>query len=72
WLFIIVMGIWSLELWWSPRWLANHNFGPVEWVWRGLAYRKFPPFRKETNLIDRITAPKVETGYLQLMEPQNH
>jgi len=48
WLFMVVLGIWSLELWWSPRWLANHNFGPVEWVWRGLAYRKFPPFRRST------------------------
>ncbi|MBI1322582.1 DUF418 domain-containing protein [bacterium] len=46
WLFVIVLCVWSLELWWSPKWLANHNFGPVEWIWRGLAYRKFPPFRK--------------------------
>lgn len=53
WLFMIVLCVWSLELWWSPRWLNSHNFGPVEWVWRGLAYRKFPAFRKQ-NLQESI------------------
>lgn len=50
WLFVIVVCVWSMELWWSPKWLANHHFGPVEWVWRGLAYRKFPPFRIASNV----------------------
>jgi uncharacterized protein len=62
WLVVVVLSIWCLELWWSPRWLANHNFGPVEWVWRGLAYRKFPPFRK--------TDPTTTIGSVVQTEPQ--
>ncbi|MCY2932725.1 MAG: DUF418 domain-containing protein [Planctomycetota bacterium] len=43
----IVFGVWILELWWSPKWLEKHAFGPVEWLWRSLTYRKLQPFRKD-------------------------
>ena len=46
-LVLIVFAVWALELWWSPKWLANHTFGPVEWLWRSLTYRKLQPFRKD-------------------------
>lgn len=38
-----VAAIWTVELAWSPWWLARHRFGPVEWLWRRLTYG--PPTR---------------------------
>jgi len=35
---IIVIVIWLLQLWYSPLWLKNFRFGPLEWVWRSLTY----------------------------------
>jgi uncharacterized protein len=31
----------------SNWWLQRYRFGPVEWLWRGMTYGKFPPMRKE-------------------------
>lgn len=42
----IVLAVWALELWWSPRWLARHSSGPVEWGWRSLASMKRQPWRR--------------------------
>ena len=42
----IVVGIWVLQLWWSPWWLARYRFGPLEWVWRSLSYMKRQPLRR--------------------------
>lgn len=29
----------------SRWWLARYRYGPLEWLWRGLTYEKWPPFR---------------------------
>ena len=42
----IVLAVWALELWWSPRWLARHPSGPVEWAWRSLAALERQPWRR--------------------------
>lgn len=39
-LLAIVVGIWVLQLIWSPLWLSRFNMGPLEWVWRRLSYGK--------------------------------
>jgi uncharacterized protein len=44
-LMILALAVWALQLWWSPWWLARFRFGPLEWLWRSLTYRKRPPFR---------------------------
>ena len=41
----IVLGIWALQLAWSPWWLARFRFGPLEWLWRTLSYGRRQPMR---------------------------
>ncbi len=41
----LVMAIWTLQLVWSPWWLARFRFGPLEWVWRTLTYENRQPMR---------------------------
>lgn len=35
-----VIAIWVLQLIWSPLWLSRFSMGPMEWLWRRLAYGK--------------------------------
>ena len=39
-LWLIVVAIWGLQLVWSPLWLSKFSMGPLEWLWRRLAYGK--------------------------------
>ena len=41
-LYIVVLAIWILQLIASPWWLARYKFGPLEWLWRGLTYGRWP------------------------------
>lgn len=45
---LIVLGIWALQLWWSPIWLRHFRFGPLEWLWRSLTYWKLQPLRQSS------------------------
>ncbi len=36
----VVIGVWALQLIWSPLWLSRFQMGPMEWVWRRLSYAK--------------------------------
>ena len=45
-MFGIVLGVWALQLVWSPLWLKCFRFGPMEWVWRSLVYVRFEPMLK--------------------------
>lgn len=36
----LVVGVWALQLIWSPLWLARFEMGPLEWVWRCLTHRR--------------------------------
>jgi uncharacterized protein len=40
---VVVMGVWALQLAWSPLWLSVFSMGPLEWIWRCLTYRRFLP-----------------------------
>jgi uncharacterized protein len=40
----VVAGVWLSLLILSPTWLRLFRFGPVEWVWRSLAYGARQPF----------------------------
>lgn len=42
----IVAAIWILQLGYSPVWLKYFRFGPAEWLWRSLSYRRPQPWRR--------------------------
>jgi uncharacterized protein len=42
-LWIVVAGIWAVLLVGATVWLRWFRFGPLEWVWRSLAYRRAQP-----------------------------
>ncbi|MGQ0532644.1 MAG: DUF418 domain-containing protein [Caulobacteraceae bacterium] len=39
-LMLIVVGVWALQLIWSPLWLSRFQMGPLEWIWRRLSYAR--------------------------------
>jgi len=41
-----VVAVVGFQLWFSPIWLKNYRFGPVEWLWRSLTYWKRQPMRR--------------------------
>lgn len=41
-----VLGIWIVELIWSPLWLRAFRFGPFEWLWRSLTYWQLQPLKR--------------------------
>lgn len=41
------LAVWALQLGWSERWLRDHRFGPLEWLWRCATYRRWEPLRVE-------------------------
>ena len=48
--FLVVLGVWTLQLLWSRPWLNRFHFGPFEWLWRSLTYMKKQPMKRiESN-----------------------
>ena len=45
-LWLIVIGVWLLQLVWSSLWLGRFEMGPFEWVWRCITYGKIVPLVK--------------------------
>ena len=45
-LYFVVLAIWVLQILVSPMWLRAFHFGPLEWLWRSLTYRRLQPFRR--------------------------
>lgn len=42
----VVVLIWMIQIPLSVWWLSRYRFGPVEWVWRTLTYRRRQPMRQ--------------------------
>jgi uncharacterized protein len=42
----IVVAIWIILVCWSHSWLKRFRFGPLEWLWRGLTYKRRQPMRR--------------------------
>jgi len=45
-IYLVVLAIWIFQIIYSVAWLEKYRFGPAEWLWRSLTYRKRQPFRK--------------------------
>lgn len=48
-LYYVVGGIWAFQLMASPLWLRYFQFGPLEWLWRSLTYKRMQPMRIEAR-----------------------
>ena len=44
-IYYVVLGVWIFQLIASPLWLRHYRFGPAEWLWRSLTYKKWQPLR---------------------------
>ncbi|WP_166921573.1 DUF418 domain-containing protein [Flavobacterium poyangense] len=44
--FFLAVFVFILQLFLSKWWLSRYNYGPVEWLWRVLSYRKMFPLKK--------------------------
>jgi uncharacterized protein len=45
---MVVLGIWVIQLIWSPLWLRFFRYGPMEWAWRSLVLWTRQPMRRST------------------------
>lgn len=55
--FFLAISVFIIQLFISKWWLSKYNYGPVEWLWRVLSYRKMFPFKKEkisNNIISKV------------------
>lgn len=44
--FLLAIFVFIIQLFVSKWWLSKYNYGPIEWLWRVLSYRKLFAFRK--------------------------
>ncbi|MCP4961425.1 MAG: DUF418 domain-containing protein, partial [Actinomycetia bacterium] len=61
---VFVVGVWTLQLWWSTAWLDRCRFGPAEWLWRSATNLSWQPLRhrpsslrSEPSAADRAASP---------------
>jgi uncharacterized protein len=57
-LYFLVAAIWALQLFYSPLWLKYYPYGPMEWLWRRLTYKK-GMIRFQRRLMARLSEVKV-------------
>ena len=43
--YYVVFGIWIFQLLFSVFWLRRYHYGPAEWLWRSLTYKKRQSFK---------------------------
>jgi len=48
-LILIVFAILAFQMWFSYHWLSLYRFGPLEWLWRSLTYRRHQPMKLPKN-----------------------
>lgn len=43
---LLAIVIYAVQVVWSKYWLRHFRFGPLEWLWRSLTYRKWQPIKR--------------------------
>ncbi|HEU5470931.1 MAG TPA: DUF418 domain-containing protein [Actinophytocola sp.] len=46
---LLGVGILAVQAVWSPVWLRRFGYGPLEWAWRTVTYRRRIPLRREAS-----------------------
>lgn len=46
---LLALIIYVVQVYFSKWWLSKYNYGPIEWIWRQLSYRKRLPLKKLTS-----------------------
>ena len=44
-IYYVVFGVWVFQILFSIYWLKHYRFGPAEWLWRSLTYKKKQPLK---------------------------
>ena len=44
--FLFMICVWAVQIFWSKPWLSYFRFGPIEWAWRCMTYRKIQNLRR--------------------------
>lgn len=47
-IYYVVFGVWIFQLIFSVYWLKHYRFGPAEWLWRSLTYKKKQALKLES------------------------
>jgi len=45
-LYLVVLGVWIMQIAFSNWWLGRYRFGPAEWLWKTLTYKQRQPLAK--------------------------
>jgi uncharacterized protein len=45
--FLIILLIWTFQIFFSSWWLSRFQYGPLEWIWRMLSHRRWQPIQKK-------------------------
>jgi uncharacterized protein len=48
-LWLVVLGIWIVQIAFSNWWLNRYRFGPFEWLWRSLTYKQPQPMLRKPS-----------------------
>lgn len=50
----ITLGIFALQVAVAHLWLRRFRFGPAEWLWRTLVYRRVQPMRATVDAVEAV------------------
>ncbi len=43
---LLTLGIFAAQVIWSNLWMSKYSYGPMEWLWRMITYKKIQPLKK--------------------------
>jgi uncharacterized protein len=43
---VIALALFTVQIGFSHFWIHRYHFGPMEWIWRSITYKKWQPFKK--------------------------